>query len=309
MKNKVSFVIIAYNEEKTISKGINSILSQNGLRDYEVIVVNDGSKDKTAEIVNNFSKKNKRVRLIDFKENKGRGFARAIGVNEAKGDYIAFIDADIILPTNWLNTCLTEIKDSDAVGGIAVPDGDVNYIWRKCKIKPKIVNHSTIVTGSNGFYTRKLLNSIKFNSNLKEGEDFDINNRLIEKGFKLKSLKNLIVEHRESRLYINSLKWIYINGKRATTLLNKYKKIRLPDLAFFGFIFLILLSVAELILFNSFYFLIISLVYPLLTSLLHINSKFKFEIKKSVNFLLAVILNYPLIFVYYLGRIKGVFKR
>jgi glycosyltransferase involved in cell wall biosynthesis len=280
-------------------------LNQEGLEDYEIVIVNDGSKDKTAEIVKNFSIINKKVRLIDLKENKGRGFARFIGVKESKGDCIAFIDADIILPSDWLKVCLLEIKDYDAVGGIAVPDGDVNYIWRKSKVKPKIIKGTTEITGSNGIYKKSILDKINYNSSLKEGEDFDLNNRLKERGFKLKSITSLIVEHRETKSYGNSLKWLYQSGKGATKLLKRYRKVRLPDLAFFGFAFLFLLTLLEIIFFNSFYFLIIILLYPLLTSFFHIQSRFKFEIKKTFNFISAVILNYLLIFSYYIGRIRG----
>lgn len=304
---RTSFVIIAYNEEKNITNCLNSILNQDELKDYEIVVVNDGSKDKTADIVRDFSKKNKRVRLIDLKINQGRGNARFTGVKESKGDYISFIDADIILPKHWLKTCLEEIKNYDAVGGIAVPDGDVNYIWQKCNLNPKIVKHSTIVTGSNGFYKKKLLNSINFNSKLTEGEDFDMNNRLTEKGFKLKSIKNLIVKHKESRTYSNTLIWLHKNGKGATKMLKKYKRLRLPDLAFLGFIILFILAIIEIIILHTFYFLYLFILYPLLTSLLHIGTKFNFELKKPLKFIFAIILNYPLIFSYYIGRIAGFF--
>lgn len=309
MGNKVSFVIIAYNEEKTIGRGINSILNQDGLKNYEIIIVNDGSKDKTAEIVKSFSEKNKKVRLIDFKENRGRGFARFTGVNESTGDYVAFVDADIILPSHWLKTCLSEIKNYDAVGGIAVPDGDVNYIWRKCNITPKIKLGTTEITGNNGLYKKIILNKINYNPSMTDGEDFDLNSKLKKEGFKLKSLRNLTVEHREAKSYSQSAKWLYQSGKGSMRLLKKHHKIRLPDLAFFGFVFLILTSVIEIIFLKSFYSLSILLLYPLLTSFLHIYSRFKLELKRLPNFIFAIILNYPLIFLYYFGRIMGLFRK
>jgi glycosyltransferase involved in cell wall biosynthesis len=302
---KTSFTIIAYNEEKNITNCINSILNQEDLENYEIVVVNDGSKDKTAEIVKDFSKKNRKIRLIDFKENKGRGFARFTAVESSKGDYTAFVDADIILPLNWSKVCLEQMKNYDAVGGIAVPDGDVNYIWRKCKVKPKIIEGTTEVTGNNGLYKKKILDKINYNSCLREGEDFDLNERLKEKGFKLKQLRDLIVEHKESKSYLASLKWLYQSGRGATKLLKKYRKMRLPDLAFFGFLLLILLGFIEIIFFRGLHFMILLFLYPFLTGFLHIKSRFRLEIDTFFNFVLAVLLDYFLIFSYYFGRIMG----
>lgn len=305
MKPNVSFTIIAYNEEKNIANCINSILNQDGLKDYEIVVVNDASKDKTADIVKEFSKKNKKIRLVDLKVNKGRGNARFTGVKNAKGEYIAFIDADIILPKHWLKKCLLEIKNYDAIGGIAVPDGDVTYFYRKFNLIPKVLPPTTEITGNNGLYKRKSLLSINFDSNLKWGEDCDLNLRLKEGGNKLKNIPDLIVKHNESKSYYTSMKWAYQNGIGATKQLLKFKKIRLPDLAFFGFISLFIIAILEIFLIKSFYTGVLFLLYPLLTSFLHIRTRFKFEINHISKFLIAVLVNYPWIFLYYVGRVIG----
>lgn len=92
----LSIIIPAYNEEKRISQtllAIDRYLSKQNY-DYEILVVNDGSKDKTAEIVRNFQKIVKNLRLIDNKENKGKGGVVKQGMLEAKGDFRLFSDAD-----------------------------------------------------------------------------------------------------------------------------------------------------------------------------------------------------------------------
>ncbi|MFH1307310.1 MAG: glycosyltransferase [archaeon] len=305
---KISFIIIAYNEETNISHCINSILSQNELADYEVIVINDASKDSTSQVVKNLIKKNKNIKLIDLKLNKGRGNARYIGVKKAIGNYIAFVDADIILPKNWLNVCFRYLKKYDAVGGIAVPDGDVAYIFNKFNLKPKLINHTTEITGSNGIFKNKIFKNINFNKKLSNGEDFDLNERLKNKGFKLKSVKDLIVRHNCIKDYSDSLKWLYQSGEGSTRLIKKYKKIRLPDVAFFGFIFFLLIMIFEGIFLKTHLFLVLFLLYPLITSFLHIRSRYKFESKKILSFLLAIVINYSLILAYYVGRIIGVLK-
>lgn len=302
---KVSFVIIAYNEEKNITNCINSIMNQKELKDYEIIIVNDASKDKTAEIIKTFSRNNKNISLVDLKENKGRGNARFMGVKNAKGDYLAFVDADIILPKHWLSICLQNIKAGfDAVGGIAVPDGDITYISQKLSLHPKIIPHTTGITGSNSIYKKSVFKKIKLNKDLRGGEDTDLNWNINKAGLKIKLIPNLVVNHHENIDFVKSVKRMYSFGKGATRLLKTHKKIRLPDLAFFGFIVLLVGNIF-LITIGEFRFIALLVLYPLLTSFLHLCSKFKID---SINFLFGVFLNYALMISYYYGRIIGFFK-
>jgi dolichyl-phosphate beta-glucosyltransferase len=92
----LSIIIPAYNEEKRIK---NTLLKANDYLagqsyDYEIIVVNDGSEDKTADIVNEVKSKIANLSLIDNKKNRGKGFAVRQGLLEAKGEYRLFLDAD-----------------------------------------------------------------------------------------------------------------------------------------------------------------------------------------------------------------------
>jgi len=92
----LSVIIPAYNEEKRISNTLLDIDKYLSKQDYsyEIIVVSDGSKDKTAAIVNKFSDLIKNLRLIDNKENHGKGWVVRQGILEAKGQYRLFMDAD-----------------------------------------------------------------------------------------------------------------------------------------------------------------------------------------------------------------------
>lgn len=92
MNPKISIIIPVYNAEKYLRKCIESILSQS-FNDFELILVNDGSSDNSLDICKEYSKNDGRVRII-CKENGGAASARNEGLNIAKGDYIAFIDAD-----------------------------------------------------------------------------------------------------------------------------------------------------------------------------------------------------------------------
>jgi len=98
MENKpyLSVIIPAYNEEKNISKtllAIDQYLQQQPF-EYEIIVVSDGSKDKTAEIVNNFERQIRNLKLIDNKENHGKGWVVRQAMLAAQGQVRLFTDAD-----------------------------------------------------------------------------------------------------------------------------------------------------------------------------------------------------------------------
>lgn len=92
----ISVFFPAYNEEKNISKTV--VAAQNVLNEiaekYEILVINDGSKDKTSQIVKNLIKKNKKIKLIQHKQNKGYGSALISGLYAAKYDWIVFTDSD-----------------------------------------------------------------------------------------------------------------------------------------------------------------------------------------------------------------------
>ncbi len=92
----ISIIIPAYNEGKRIQKtlmSVNDYMSKQSY-DYEILVVNDGSKDNTAEITRNLAKTVRDLKLIDNRENHGKGWAVRQGMLEARGDLRLFTDAD-----------------------------------------------------------------------------------------------------------------------------------------------------------------------------------------------------------------------
>lgn len=111
---KLSIIIPAYNVEEYIGACIDSILSQS-YENYEVIVIDDGSSDRTVEIVREYSKKDTRVKLLQQK-NSGPSRARNTGIECASGDYILFMDSDDMY------------KTSDALGIIGGKCKDVDVV-------------------------------------------------------------------------------------------------------------------------------------------------------------------------------------
>lgn len=105
----VSVVIPIYNVSKWIDRGMEIILSQS-LKDFEVLLVDDGSTDDSAEKCRAWTEKDDRVRLIS-KENGGAGSARNVGIDEAKGRYVYFFDIDDIAKPNLLEYCSSKMDE------------------------------------------------------------------------------------------------------------------------------------------------------------------------------------------------------
>jgi dolichyl-phosphate beta-glucosyltransferase len=92
----LSVIIPAYNEEKRLPKTLEEIdkYLRTKTYDYEILVVNDGSKDKTVEVVESLKPKIKNLKVTGYEKNRGKGYAVRFGMLEAKGDYRLFTDAD-----------------------------------------------------------------------------------------------------------------------------------------------------------------------------------------------------------------------
>lgn len=111
MNSKISVIVPVYNAQKTIEKCIKSILVQT-YSNLEIIVVNDGSKDKTGEICEEIAKCDSRIKYY-YKENTGVSMTRNFGLEKATGDYISFIDSDDFLEKNMYENMIKEINNAD----------------------------------------------------------------------------------------------------------------------------------------------------------------------------------------------------
>ena len=152
----ISVVITVYNQEKYIGKCIRSVLSQS-FRDFEVIIVNDGSTDKSLKYCQRYAKKDSRISIID-KKNEGVAFARKEGFLQAKGDYICFVDGDDYLVPNVLKIMyqLALEKQVDMVVGCFDYVYDNWGILRKgqgFKVSDRMINRDDILPSIAGVGT------------------------------------------------------------------------------------------------------------------------------------------------------------
>lgn len=123
---KISIIVPVYNCEKYISNCINSILEQS-FKDFELILVDDGSSDRSFEICESFAKKDNRVRAI-HQPNSGVSRARNRGLDEAKGEYIGFVDGDDCVDKEMYKRLYKNLADNNADISIC---GIVNYFVKK----------------------------------------------------------------------------------------------------------------------------------------------------------------------------------
>jgi glycosyltransferase involved in cell wall biosynthesis len=184
---KISVVIPAYNAEKTILETIQSVQQQT-FNDFELIVINDGSKDETIKKLNTI--KDERLKIFSY-ENGGLPTARNRGISHATGEFISFIDADDLWTPDKLELQLAALEKH--------PETGVAYSWTICMIETeksvsfvksasiffegnvynKLLLENFIGSGSNILVRRQAIESTgEFEPTLKSCEDWDFYLRL-----------------------------------------------------------------------------------------------------------------------------------
>jgi GT2 family glycosyltransferase len=300
----VSLVVIAYNEAGNIGRTLDAIGALDGLDEYEVVVVNDGSRDGTADVVRDRAARNPRIRLIDLPKNRGRGYARSTGIAAADGDLIATVDADIILPPDWFVRAQAALPGHDAVGGTAVPDGDVAYVYQSTRLVPRVIGHTTTVTGSNALYRRRVFEIVGFDPALREGEDVALNQATAAGGLSFGTVPGLLVEHIENKTFGESLRWLFITGTGATRQLLNYRQIRVPDLAAGLWLASAAAGLAIAVLVTPFGLALPALLLAAIAAQ-HVSSRFETPPARWRSVTAAVAFDSALLLAYFTGRVAG----
>ncbi len=126
----ISVIIPAYNEEKRIEKTIKAIKNElhNQNKEFEIVVVDDGSRDATKTIVSALL--DEQVKLFSYEKNKGKGGAVKYGVEHALGDFIVFTDADLPYPPEKIVTACNLLNEADIILGKRVQSEEGGkYPW------------------------------------------------------------------------------------------------------------------------------------------------------------------------------------
>lgn len=183
----VSVIIPVYNTEKYLDRCINSVLAQT-LSDIEVLLIDDGSTDGSGKICDDYARKDKRIHVIHT-SNQGVSHARNRGLEQAKGEYISFIDSDDWIDSNMLETLFLLIKTRHtdlSTCGYTIEEEQGNIIYnvniRKTYILDKWKAISSLFHDSyyrykgnlwDKLYDKKIIDDyqIRFNNNIYYNED------------------------------------------------------------------------------------------------------------------------------------------
>lgn len=142
----ISIIVPVYNVEKYLDECIKSLLHQT-YSNVEIILVNDGSKDSSGEMCNNWALKDNRIKVI-HKENEGLGLARNTGLDYITGKYVTFIDSDDYADSDLIESLYNAIKENNAdtcIGGFKRVDELGNNLYKE-SYTPKIYINSECVS-------------------------------------------------------------------------------------------------------------------------------------------------------------------
>ena len=224
---KVSVIVCAYNGERTMDRCLASLDSLN-YPNYEVVVVNDGSTDKTREIAERYG----RIRLIN-QENQGLSAARNVGLSAATGEIIAYTDCDCMADPDWLTHLAARFLSSDfaAVGGPNLPPPDNSLVANCVAVSPGGPTHVLLddevaehIPGCNMAFRREALESISgFDPVFRAaGDDVDLCWRLQNKGYTIGFSAAAVVWHFRRNTVRDYIKQQRGYGKAETLLFFKH---------------------------------------------------------------------------------------
>lgn len=227
-----------HNSEKTILKCLSSILHQEGIKERNVIIVDDRSDDKSTEIVKGYLKANptRSIRLIESKTRLGAGRARNKGLQFVKTPLVAFVDSDIELPPYW-TVRLFELVEKDNKG-IAFsnicpyPAGYLAYVTERFKVQHKPSARFTSDPGGIFLCRTSLMKEFGgFDPMLIRGEDIDLSLRSSKKGIDIYHAKDVLCYHDEKTQTFKEIsKKTFSAGKAGFILLFKHKSLKLLHL-------------------------------------------------------------------------------
>ena len=254
----LSLIIPVFNRPGEVEELLESLTKQT-IKDFEIIIVEDGSVQKCDKIVNTYSSQ-LNIKYF-FKENSGPGTSRNYGAERASGNYFVILDSDCIIPDKYIEIVINNLTKNytDAYGG---PDS----AHESFSIFQKAVNYSMtsfFTTGGirgksekadkfyprsfNMGYSREVFEKTGGFSKMRFGEDIDMSIRILQSGFKTKLIKEAFVYHKRRTSVKQFFKQVYNSGIARINLYKKYpdslKIVHVfPTIFILGFIALSIIS-------------------------------------------------------------------
>lgn len=228
MNVSVSVVIAAYNASEYLTATIESVLKQS-FTDFELLVIDDGSTDNSADIVRGFKNKDNRVKLISQK-NQGVSSARNRGITIAQGEFIAFLDADDLWLPQKLATHVQHLSANPSLGMSfgrvefmnfdGTPTGQYSNPCFQNLTSKKLYEENPAVTPSNAVIRRVALQQVGgFDMDLSGFADAELFLRVCCHGWQVEGIDEVLVLYRtnlggmSSQLYRMEEEWSRVNSK------------------------------------------------------------------------------------------------
>lgn len=230
----ISIVVCTFNRASVLQKMLESFYRQKQVCEirHELMIVDNNSSDDTAVVVREFVKKGNASYYLEA--NQGLSFARNRGITESKGEFISFLDDDVLVDENWLSSvkaCFDE-TDADVVGGRvslkfeADPDKWVKGLFRKCLSEVdlgtsrKVLSNGDSLYGANLSFRRKVFDSVglfdisagRRKYELLSGEETDMVRRVLANKGKVLYDPDVFVEH---LIGTERLQWHYFVTRAA----------------------------------------------------------------------------------------------
>lgn len=326
-KESISVVIPAYNVGKYISDTVHSVLNQNYKKEcIEVIVVNDGSTDNTLEILQEFSQLNQ-VSIIDVK-NGGVSKARNLGIQQASGDFISFLDGDDTWHSDFLNE-MVSFMNKNGLQSVSclfnrIEDGIISYETKKIPEKKDLfkwyIGYQGMTINTNSWLINKEIiskNKLFFVEGSQFGEDTEFFTKVIlhsnkeNWGVLEKRLTNYIIRKESltnpnGRLELLQIEMYFNAFRRTLNYMNNFELTKEEKIAFKNRVYLSYLAYLSSNLVNG-----ETADYNKLKSNFNKDQQelnFNFILKmNSKEFLRLIIVKFDLIFLIF-RKFKGILK-
>ncbi|MFB7138222.1 glycosyltransferase family 2 protein [Gottfriedia sp. NPDC056225] len=210
MPSLLTIIVPVYNAEKTIGRAIKSVLNQS-LQNFELILINDGSKDNSLQVMNKIAKDDSRIKIFDL-PNSGVSNARNYGLQQAKGLYTTFLDADDYYVKNAFDEIFNDISEetqliifeynveSEYKSSRRLPNSESTYFSNeksfRCYAVSLIMNEMINAPWNKVYLTTYLKeNQIVFDPTLNIGEDLKFNLTVIREVSYVKIINKALVNY------------------------------------------------------------------------------------------------------------------
>lgn len=246
----VSIIMPAYNCEKYVVEAIESVINQT-YSNFELLVIDDGSKDSTLQIINDFAEKDNRIKALQNEKNSGVSATRNRGISIAEGNWIAFLDSDDIWEEEKLEKQMNYAKENDAdfiftgssyIDEEGKPYSGIFEVPEKVSYR-KLLRHN-VITCSSVLVKKKYFENIKMEKD-EMHEDYAVWLRILKLGISAYGVNEPLLIYRISRnsksgnkmktikmtykvfrfVGINSIGSAYFMMRHVLASVGKYKKI------------------------------------------------------------------------------------